>query len=100
MSTEKPNGRSYGSGRIVVRTDAQGGETFHGVWRCDGRQVKRRLGAKRPRGGRTGLTTTDAERELRRLIDSVTPIGAAGDRLILSEAGRRYRSHIAAQGRK
>ncbi len=46
-----------------------------------------------------GLTATDAERELRRLIDSVTPPVAAGDRLILSAAGERYRSHVAAQGR-
>jgi hypothetical protein len=84
MSAEKPNRRSYGSGRIVVRSDARGGETFYGIWRVDGRQVKRRLGAKRPRGGRSGLTMTDAERELRRLIDSVTPTAAAGDRLTLS----------------
>ena len=35
--------RDYGSGRILVRTDAQGGETFHGIWQTEGRRVKRRL---------------------------------------------------------
>ena len=86
-------------GRIVVRADARGGETFYGVWRTDGRRVKRRLGAKRPRGGRTGLTTTHAERALRRLIDRWCrrqPWGSP----TLAAAGERYRSHLAAQGRK
>src|ERR1700730_6221136 len=92
--------RSYGSGRIVIRTDGRGVETFHGVWRSDGRQVKRKLGLKRPRGGRQGLTAAQAERELRRLIDETIPTVARGDRLTLSQVGERYRSHLEAQGRK
>ncbi len=39
-----PARRAYGSGRIVVRTDGRGVDTYHGVWRSDGRQVKRKLG--------------------------------------------------------
>jgi hypothetical protein len=62
--------RSYGSGRIVVRTDGRGVETFHGVWRSDGRQVKRRLGLKRPRGGREGPTAAHVRAQYRPLEKS------------------------------
>jgi|NGEPerStandDraft_6_1074524.scaffolds.fasta_scaffold37134_2 hypothetical protein len=82
--------RRYGSGRIVVRTDARGAETYHGVWRSEGRQIKRKLGVKRPRGGRAGLTSAEAERELRRLMDEAVPTVARGDRLTLSQVGERY----------
>jgi integrase len=83
-----------------VRTDGRGVETFHGVWRSDGRQVKRKLGLKRPRGGREGLTAAQAERELRRLMDDTIPTVARGDRLTLGDVGKRYRRHLEAQGRK
>ena len=87
--------RSYGSGRIVVRTDGRGVETFHGVWRSDGRQIKRKLGLKRPRGGREGLTTAQAERELRRLMDERIPTVARGDRLTLAEVSEMLPAPLA-----
>ena len=100
MSAGKPNRRAYGSGQIVVGADAKGGETFYGVWYADGRRVKRRLGAKRPRGGRTGLTTAQAERELRRLDgqrDTDSGRGRPSDAL---GGGEQYRAHLTMQGRK
>jgi hypothetical protein len=43
---------------------------YYGKWRAsDGRQVMRRLGLVRPRGTRDGLTQTQAEAELRKLMD-------------------------------
>jgi integrase len=60
----------------------------------------RRLGAKRARGSREGLTAAQAEAELRRLIREVTPSAASPDRLDVVEVGRRYRAHLAALGRK
>jgi integrase len=93
-------GRRYGSGRITVRTDSRGVESYHGVWMADGRQTKRRLGAKRARGGRGGLTSAQAEAELRRLMGEAVPAVARGDRLTLSQVGERYRAHLRAQGRK
>jgi len=92
--------RSYGSGRVYVRTDAGGRETFYGSWWANGRRVKRRLGVKRARGGREGLTATQAETELRRLMGEVRPSSSAGDRLDMAEVGRRYRKHLEALGRK
>lgn len=92
--------RSYGSGRVYVRTDAAGRETFYGSWWTNGRRVKRRLGVKRARGGREGLTAAQAESELRRLMGEVTPASSPGDRLDMAEVGRRYRKHLEALGRK
>ena len=92
--------RSYGSGRVYVRTDAAGRETFYGSWWTNGRRVKRRLGVKRARGDREGLTAAQAESELRRLMGEVTPSSSPGDRLDMAEVGRRYRKHLEALGRK
>ena len=50
--------RPYGTGRIYVRTDSAGRESFYGSWWADGQRVNRRLGLKRPRGSREGLTWT------------------------------------------
>jgi integrase len=92
--------RSYGSGRVYVRTDSVGRETYYGSWWVNGRRVNRRLGAKRARGSREGLTAAQAEAELRRLIREVAPSGASIDRLNVGEVGRRYCAHLAALGRK
>ncbi len=92
--------RSYGSGRVYVRTDAAGRETFYGSWWTNGRRVKRRLGVKRARGSREGLTAAQAESELRRLMGEVTPSASRGERLDMAEVGRRYRKHLEALGRK
>jgi integrase len=92
--------RSYGSGRVYVRTDAAGRETYYGSWWSNGRRVKRRLGVKRARGSREGLTAAQAEAELRRLMGEVRPSSSAGDRLDMAEVGRRYRKHLEALGRK
>jgi integrase len=91
--------RSYGSGSLFVRADSRGRETWYGGWRADGRQVKRRLGPKRMEGSRDGLTRAQAERELRRLIDSETPIVHRA-RVTVDDVGRRYVEHLRSLGRK
>ncbi len=92
--------RSYGSGRVYVRTDSAGRETYYGSWWANSRRVNRRLGARRARGSREGLTAAQAEAELRRLIREVAPSTASPDRLDVGEVGRRYRAHLTAIGRK
>jgi hypothetical protein len=62
--------RLYGSGRLYVRTDGNGRETWYGSWYTGNRRVNRSLGAKRPRGGRKGLTQAMAEAEMRRIMGS------------------------------
>jgi integrase len=91
--------RSYGSGRVYVRTDNAGRETYYGSWWSNGRRVNRKLGPKRPRGSREGLTAAQAEAELRRLTREVKP-NPTTVRLDVSEVGERYHAHLKALGRK
>src|SRR5262245_22797606 len=48
--------RSHGTGSLSVLVDRNGRETYYGSWYANGRRVRRRIGPKRPRGERTGLT--------------------------------------------
>ena len=91
--------RPYGSGRLYVRRDAHGRETWYGSWWAEGRRVKRRLGPKRRQGERTGLTRAQAERELRRRIESDRP-APVGPRVTIKEAGDRLLRRLEAIGRK
>src|SRR5947209_20139791 len=70
--------RSYGSGRLFVRVDAAGVESWYGSWRVGGRRVKRRLGAKRRASPADGLTRTPAEAELRRLMATARVVPGGG----------------------
>jgi integrase len=92
--------RSYGTGSLYVRTDSAGRETWYGHWRATGRQVKRRIGPKRADGERAGLTRTQAEAELRRLIAETQVKRRVGERLSVDEVSRRYRLHAERRGRK
>ncbi|UGS35249.1 tyrosine-type recombinase/integrase [Capillimicrobium parvum] len=96
---EKPR-RSYGTGGLFVRADRSGRQTWYGKWRTNGRQIKRRIGPKRGEGSRDGLTRTQAEAELRRLIAETPGAARVGERLTMHEAGRRYTRYLAASGRK
>lgn len=91
--------RSYGSGRVYVRSDSAGRETYYGSWWSNGRRVNRKLGPKRARGSREGLTATQAEAELRRLMRDAQSAPPT-DRLDVSEVGQRYLTHLKALGRK
>ncbi len=93
--------RSYGSGRVYVRTDNAGRETFYGVWWANGTRINRRLGPKRARGEREGLTAAQAEAELRRLMAEIKPSTAPqGEHMTVTEAARRYVRHAKRLGRK
>ena len=75
--------RSYGSGRLYARTDAAGRESWYGIWYSGGQRIKRKVGPKRQRGGRDGLTAAQAERELQRRMESERPV--ARSRLCLGD---------------
>jgi integrase len=85
--------RSYGSGRLYIRKDKRGRETWYASWRAGGGHVHRKIGRKRSQGGRDGLTRVQAERELRRRIDSDAVVAAAG-RWSIAEAGAQYVDHL------
>src|SRR5262245_19058102 len=85
--------RSYGTGALYIRRDARGRDTWYGKWRVGGKQVKRRIGVVRQTGTREGLTRAQAERELRRKIESTVPAVSAGERRTVEEAGEQLVNH-------
>jgi integrase len=93
--------RSHGTGSLFTRTDSGGRETWYGKWRAGETQVKRRLGPKRIAGSRDGLTRTQAEAELRRVMAETPGLAAPrGERLSLEQLGARYIRAMHDRGRK
>jgi hypothetical protein len=82
-----------GAGSHTVRREATGREMWIGQWRVSDRRVKRRLGLRRATGTREGLTRSQAERQMRRLMESELNIMPAA-RLEVLEAGERYLRHL------
>jgi integrase len=87
MSSAEENRRSYGSGSLFVYRGS-----WYGKWRVGDRQVKRKVGPKRQPGTRDGLTKSQAEQELRRLMREVKPTPA--ERLGVREVGDAYVAHV------
>jgi len=84
--------RSYGTGSLFIVRDAAGSESWYGKWYADGRRVKRKIGLKRRRGSREGLTRAQAERELQRRVESDRGIVRSGH--TLEEVGNLYLEHL------
>jgi hypothetical protein len=84
----------------MLRVDRTGREVWVGKWRSNGRQVKRRIGAKRGGAAKDGYTRTEAEKELRRLMGEVRATSTVGELLTVQEVGDRYRVHAERRGRK
>jgi integrase len=92
--------RPRGTGALFVKKDSAGRETWYGKWRVGTVQVKRRIGPKRVSSTREGLTRTQAEAELRRMIGSVIHAAVGRDRLTVEEAGELLVANVKARGRK
>lgn len=95
MSSDSGKRRSYGTGSLFIR-----GESWYGQWRVGTRQVKRKIGKQRKPGSRDGLTRAQAERELRKRIESEVVVESVGDRRDVLEAGEALIEHLGALGRK
>lgn len=92
--------RSYGTGSLHVRADANGRETYYGSWYVGRRRVKRKIGPKRLDGTRDGLTRAQAERRLRELMGEVVPSVAADSRRSVAEVGALLVADLQRKGRK
>lgn len=95
MSSARPTRRSQGTGSLTVRR----GKWF-GQWWARGRQVSRVVGPVREPGSRDGLTKSQAEARLRRIIEDTTAAPAIVERVTMKEAGDRLLAQLAALGRK
>jgi integrase len=92
--------RPRGTGTLMVRKDSAGRETWYGKWRVGTAQVKRRIGPKRTPSTRDGLTRSQAEAELRKLIGSVQVAQARRERMTITEAGELLVESATARGLK
>jgi integrase len=92
--------RPRGTGGLFVKRDSAGHETWYGKWRVGDIQVKRRIGPKRVRSTREGLTRTQAEAELRRMIASLDQVAVQRERITIEEAGELLVAYVKAKGRK
>lgn len=92
--------RPHGTGSLYVRVDAAGRETWYGKWWQNGRQVKRKIGLKRAAGSREGLTRSQAEAELRRLIGEVQVKPRIGEKLTVGDVSEHYIAQARRRGRK
>jgi integrase len=92
--------RPRGTGALFVKRDSAGRETWYGKWRVGTSQVKRRIGPKRIASTREGLTRTQAEAELRRLITSVDHATIQRERVTIEQVGELLIESLQAKGRK
>ena len=100
-STNGTPRRAYGSGRLTTRAGCGGAETWYGLWWANGRRVKRRIGPKRQPGSSDGITRTQAEAKLRRLIDETAVAAPAGQRgITVQDIVDRYLADAERRGRK
>jgi len=84
---------------LVAKPLKSGEEVWVGLWYdAAGHRVKRHVGRKRAVGEKDGLTKTQAERALRKLIDAHVPTERA-ERMTVGEAGERYAESREALGR-
>ena len=91
--------RSYGTGQLYVHTDVRGRESWYGRWYLDQKRIKRAIGPKRQPGSSIGLTRAQAERELRRRMDSERPTPARLG-MTIAEAGETLVRNLEVEGRK
>ncbi len=92
--------RPRGTGSLFVKRDSAGRETWYGKWRVGTSQVKRRIGPKRIASTREGLTRTQAEAELRRLIGAVDHATLSRERVTIEQVGALLIESLQAKGRK
>jgi len=86
--------RTHGTGSLIEKNGV-----YFGKWRVDSRQVMRRLGPVRKPATRDGVTKSQAEAQLRKLMAEVASPPVA-ERITVSEAAGRLLEHLGAKGRK
>jgi integrase len=86
--------RSYGTGSLELRTHRDGRQSWYARFYAGGRQIQRRIGAKRQPSSKGGLTRAQAERALRTIIEREQIAVAVAERIDVREAGERYLIHL------
>lgn len=99
MSQKKSSRRAHGTGTLYAQERANGQEVWYGRWYLGARRPNRRLGLKHRRGTCGGLTRSQAEAELRRLMVRERP-PAAGASVSFASAAELMLHDLEALERK
>jgi integrase len=86
--------RTHGTGSLIEKHGV-----YYGKWRVGGRQVMRKVGPVRKPATRDGLTKSQAEAQLRKMMGETT-VSTTTERTTVQEAGERLLAHLEAMGRK
>jgi hypothetical protein len=88
--------RSYGTGHLYEKAGS-----WYGRWRDPlGRQVNRKVAAKRAIGERDGLTKAQAEKKLRQMIEDASLVASSADRVTIEEAAASLKRQLVVRGAK
>jgi integrase len=96
MQTHRNAGtrRTHGTGSLIAKNGV-----YYGKWRVGGRQVMRKVGPVRRPATRDGLTKSQAEAQLRKMMGEMA-VPPAAERITVQEAAERLLAHLEAMGRK
>jgi hypothetical protein len=92
--------RAHGTGSLYPLAGSGGRETWYGRWYVGKKRVHRRIGPRRQRGEKAGLTKAEAEQEMRRmrLAAEVTP--PPETTVTVDQAAEHLLHHLEAIGRR
>ena len=97
---QKQSKRTYGTGSLTTRTNVNG-SVWVGQWRVNGTLVKRTLGPVKKPGGRAGMSRTDANRALARVMADETPATESAEAAAtVISAGEGLIAEVTRLGRK
>lgn len=96
ISTDR---RGYGTGTLYTETDAKGCKWWYGRWHNGKSRPNRKIGPVRVRDSDEGLTRREAEKHLRKLIESEQP-KPTGAEVKVADGGDRLLKSLEAKGRK
>lgn len=91
--------RSHGTGTLHVQIRANGRQLWYGRWYAGPRRLNRRIGLKRQRGAPQGLTKSQAEKELRRMMLRDRPL-RVGDEITFAAAAKLMLRDLEEIGRR
>lgn len=92
--------RAHGTGSLYSVVGSGGRETWYGRWYIGRKRAQRRIGPKRRRGDKAGLTKAEAEAELRRMRLATEEAAPPETTVTVDEAAEHLMRHLEAIGRK
>lgn len=92
--------RTHGTGSLYPVVGSGGRETWYGRWYVGRKHLQRRIGPKRGRSDRAGLTKAEAEAELRRMRLATEDAPPPETAVTVDEAAEHLMRHLEAIGRR